>query len=406
MATNLSCRKKLDGLIVVSNQWSVLTRFRQLDLKSSASKVLRESNFKGVRFKTKFVHRLFIGYYGSFWVTLAFENKFAATFSKKSKQVIQKVVHDCFKTTKSGRITYQQNFDNMKTLLRNFVSEVYLIVSKLGQDIPFSAINDYEDFFDFKRASQLIVHYAVDFQEQACALFFAKKDVESLMGYKNLKKDMEYYVCLLHGAGNFYFNMDTNMSTQPGTFLREVKFYSEVFKTCHNTMMFRRAEICDLLMDPRDIADDELVKPISRGRKFKSLQQYLNDIRSIQNFIANMNDPDFNLSARYEVIIRLVPIKTCYSKEVNPILQPHRTITKLFKEHGILNLHNVGKCLIKQSPEQLKKHLEKNVVPFLTTLEVYIGSRIRALQGNVYNLFTPRKLHFVEYTCTFYAFIV
>jgi len=400
MATNLSCTKKLDGLIVVSKEWSVFKHLMFVNLKSTAIQILKESNFKGVRFGTKFVYRLFIGYYGSFWISLAFENKDGMAFCNKSKQVIQKTVNECLKNNHSTQRTYQQNFEKLRSKLRNSVSEVYLLVSQLGQDVPFSAINEYEHFFDFEKVSQLIVHYAVDYTEAHSALFFAKEDLGSLMGSQNLKKSMQYFVCLLHGVGNFYYNVDSRMSTKQGVFFQEAKFYSELFKTCHNTKMFRRAEICQLLMDPREVADDELMDPSLR-RKFKSLHQYFEDVKKIKSVITGITNPNFKCGARFEAIVRLLPLRTGGSRLLNPVMRPHHAITELFKDHIVLSAHNIGKCLIKLTPHQLKHHLETNVLPFLTTLEVYLERRIRALEGNQFDLFTPRELPMLKNNCSF-----
>jgi len=270
----------------------------------------------------------------------------------------------------------------MKQKLEKNTSSIYsrFVFSRLGQNESFEEIERYlEEYFEVRQIEEMVIHCAVDFTKISHALFYDKeklnqyfktlKDQEKVVGLdsKYTRPKSEFFVCLLHGLGNFYYDVDWISKLDGEVKCVDAKFYSEAFKYMHkkewNEVMFTYADIANRLMDPRDFSK-QFCTPVDRSNR---LQSRLIEVEKVQRAVNEVGDPrkTLALTSRFEVIICL---------KGKTLLDAKKTIMNLVD--NVFRPSEIKNCIVSVPLPDLMKHLKINLDPCLSTMRTYLMQRI------------------------------
>jgi len=421
----LACEKKLDGLFAVSSEWcfksgeksgrkKCFKRSEKMHVRDWSNQQMKgvfvENPKKNVVYKVKLgkleefeVHLLIVsnndrGQVGTTQTTPEndeqdhdYEKETSSSDFYSFKQ-LEQVVERCF-PMQIDEFNIKQKMDegieNVKSQMG--YTHVYFVIGFLGQDCQlFSLQKQMDQLFITEKVSQLIIHCALDFQKENCALFFSRDKVvnyfknqfgcqtvfenHKLVERVELPKGgytpkTEYYTCLLRGYGNFYYDLGNIIlkkvekeRDKRDIELVEAKFYSEPFKTLHrwsDLNSLKIQSVSDMLLDPRDFGKDYVKKHIKLNfeKKLEPIKRIENEIREY------IQDPE-SLCARFEFITRF---------EGSAVAQAYQKTTQIASK--VFNQEKIAECAESIDSRKLGRYLQYNLKPFMETLKTLLADR-------------------------------
>jgi len=395
--------KVLDGIIIVSGDWSVMIDTFGFYLRSAfICSRLDSTKFKGVHFtsnglKSSLIQlwKVSIGVYGDYSVLLIL-----ASSADWSQEKVSGTVKTCFNKAlvslgylksdhteedlskrifwgKTPALPYQKSRHIGELFLENLRQvkflNVEILLQRLGQTCDFSELEkNYLVIIDKTKIRQLIIHYALDFKKENKALFFSRQKLTAYLG----SPTTEFSTCLLKGYGNFYYKLGERKIAN--YCFVESKFYSRAFKKVNVTYsrMFEKPEISELLIDPRPHA-----KGFANSNKKLSLETYLNNVHTIQDRIMNIGLDKQDLSVRFETILSYNPEDIMRQ---NLLKDTPKMVRQVIREQDVIS------CIEEMDLYALRTHLLENLMPFLKTLEGCLTDKLLSELGEPYK-FVPRK---------------
>jgi len=397
---------KIDGLVLCATDWNVGNFTSNFQLKSTFTvKNLSPSNYKGLKFESndQRIVRVSIGVANNF--QFAFVLNICEGVSNDELQSISPLIQRMALKAVNSMLSSSTNKDwksrssnsektriflddivefgnRLRRLVLSYFNRTFnssyckIVVSELGQDCQFENLDNLLNLFNLEFAEQVVVHYAIDYSLENCILFYNRENTVRSLGRSNLCQ--EYYVALISGNGNFYFKSSEKLTDY--MCVEEVKFYSEVFKEYHRgeRVRFSKPEIAEMIFDPRSFS-----KGFCAQYKY-NWEPRADSIKTLKSVVDSIGTSVKQFAARYELIISI---------SGDEIREQALEIASLISQHQRLNPRAISSLLRWMPIEEFSNHIQKNLKPFVDTLEHFVGRQLLYSRSGVFKSFTPGWSH-------------
>jgi hypothetical protein len=403
-AEDLHVSRKLDGIIISASDWRIFKLQFHFELFKDFYTVAAYPNkFKGL-ISSSVGHRYIeirLGKFNSYMVVflakLPIEN--AVVYKQASTDIrnLAGYVVDNMKHTSTWAdwraksddserrlifmddiVTFGNEFQKQvrEYIIRQVgaVEDFKLVIYGMGQDCRFENFNQIKPNVRWAHADGVIIHHALDFKKAGHMVMFHRKDLVNLLGRRHLSQ--EYYVCLIKEVGNFYFSAPVEETIDLSVV--EAKFYNEALKQFHRgkSLPFGYPKICLHLYSPAEFAFG-----FCRRRKI-DWHKHSKQISALTRIVTDIGTIVDTLSARFEVILKVNP---ALFRQESPI----NKLQEFMNYHPKFRTPSIIKCLRGIPINQVRQHLQKNLLPFVKTLDHYVTNRINAVINKSMEQFTP-----------------